>query len=269
MGNLNFGKILLFIIVIPLVLFLFLENNIPLGIRSICDNEYNEIWLVFWANYFGACISVFVSLYILKKTIVFNKKSNHEIQIKDDKRFRYQVEKHNLDNIIESAIELISCYNHNNFAEIYNKWINTNEHEECKILIKELMDKAFLAFEKFTMHFAVEDLKNDKFLLQQDSNYKLLISLCMDMQILVSIDNSFWNKKDEIKKIYYSKLRSDPLSIPKASNYLLKIINDENDKDIYSQLILSYSKKISINEVERQMRDFIDTRRKEISKLIY
>ena len=31
--------------------------------------------------------------------------------------------------------------------------MQTNNHEECRLRLKYLMDKSFIAYEKFTIHF--------------------------------------------------------------------------------------------------------------------
>lgn len=248
------------ILLIPVVLNYLLQCPSPFA-NILGGKNASIIWLNFWATYGGSIISVLISLYILSKTMEFNIAQNKINQNIEIKKFIYQNRINGLDKIIEDVIELIDCYNSNSFKEIINIWIQTNNHEECKVRLKHLMDKSFIAYEKFTIHFSREELNNNILFQQQHKNYTQLVYLMQDIQILIMCDNSINNNieatKDQILK----------LGFPPSSNFY-QILNNSNTKESISNELLEAYSCINQVEVEKQLRIFIDIQRKAIQDIL-
>lgn len=247
------------VLLIPIALNYLLQCPSPFT-NIIGGKEASTVWLNFWATYGGSIISVLISLYILSKTMDFNKDQNIINQRIELKKFLYQNQINRLDKIIEDGIELIACYNSNSFKEINNIWIQTNNHEECRLRLKYLMDKSFIAYEKFTIHFSRQELSN-VFFRQQHENYTQLVSLMQDIQLLVMCDNHI---NSNIKAIKEQTLKLGFLPSPKFAH----ILNDSNtEESAFNQILKAYSC-ISQVEVEKQLRLFIDEQRKAIENIL-
>lgn len=252
-------KAAIIVLSIPVVLNYLLQCPSPL-VNIIGGEDASLVWLNFWATYGGSIISVLISLYILRKTIEFNatqNKTNQEIEIK---KFLYQNQKNRLDKIIEDAIELIDCYNSNSFKEINNIWMQTNNHEECRLHIKRLMDKSFIAYEKFTIHFSRQEL-NNTFFRQQHENYTQLVCLMQDIQLLVMCDNSTSCNVEKIKG------QVQQFEFPPSQNFIYILSNSNTEGLVFSQILEAY-KTISQVEIEKQIRAFIDVQREMIQDIL-
>lgn len=248
------------IIAIPITLNFLLQCPSPF-VNIIGGQEASTIWLNFWATYGGSIISVLISLYILNKTIKFNisqNKTNQDIELQ---KFIYQNQLHRLDKIIEDAIGLIDCYNSNSFREINNTWIQTNNSDECIQHIKQLMDKSFIAYEKFTMHFTKQELKA-QFFRQQHTNYTQLVALMQDVQLLVMCDKSTHSNITAIKMQVTSQTKLQP-----SQNFAYILNHPTTGASAFEQILATYND-INQTTIERQLREFIEQQRQSIQNIL-
>lgn len=231
---------------IPVILNYILLCPSPLC-NIIGENEAPNVWLNFWANYSGAVISALVSFFILNKTLAQNHAENEMNRISDDKQFVIEQKKDDLNLLIENLIAYVSCFNPNNFRNIYNRCRRSKENRMASIDgigtlnneafiddIGTLYNEAFIALERVSLLFDSKELDSDNLKwLSQD--YLLLLSFLHDFQEFIA-DENVWD-------------------------------NIENSKRQFDALLYSYSR-IKIEIIEPKARKLVDEKRKEIESIL-
>lgn len=235
------------VITVPICLNFLLPKHLC---TVIGGEKSSEVWLNFFSTYIGIIVSISVPLYVLYKT----RKDNFYM-------LAYQFEKTELEKSTSDMLLLLKSYMENDIFHIYNEWRKSNGSEVCKVKVKNLLDKAAIAFEAFSMHYSNEQFQEKgTFAYRQGENYKQLVYLLQELQAVVSVPNYFWNNPKEIGSSIITQ--GYPLELLSAEfmNALLQAPKEE----CILELLFKCHPDIAYKKVETQIREYIHNQRKKL-----
>lgn len=191
------GKLIISIILI-LCFPILLNWLLRISITSVIGGMDSDIvWLGFWANYGGAILGGLISLYILEKTIYYNKLESQKDRNYNLNRFLYEQKKSDLDKETERLTLYLQIYDFNRLKFVYNLRLKEKAGtNESLHMLGNVYSLAFERFNQFSVYYTDEEISSNSFLRQQGENYLSLIRLLDDFQILISINPDNWNNKD-------------------------------------------------------------------------
>ena len=241
-------------LIFPLFLNYFLQCPSPF-VNIIGEEQAPSKWLDFWASYGGASISALISLYILSKTLDQNHEENERNRIVEERRFSYEQKKLELNNLIQNIILYVDCFDQNKLTKIYNTWIISKKDTElCRDIIGGMYSEFFIALERVSLFFDVNDMKSNESLRWIGEDYASLISLLNDLQALISLHSD--NVEDVENFLNHNSSR---LNIKQ----LFSILQEKNP---IGKLFSLYD---DINQVkiEKKARTLIEEKRKELEAI--
>ncbi len=147
------------------------------------------LWLTFWGSYIGSVISALIAFYVL----YVNRKDHFSAM-------SYELERKSIEDNLSYAVNYISIYSTNDIKQVYNIWKLTNDNVSCRERIKVLLDNAFYHYESFMIRFPTNRLSSELFFLRQQENYLKFVILLQDLQVLFSLDNTYWKSAKSIKE---------------------------------------------------------------------
>lgn len=230
---------------------------LPLAINDIHiigGNESEVTWLNFWGGYIGSIISSIIAFYVL----YVNRKDNFNV-------LKYQYENSMLQEKIRTLIAYIEIYNINNVKLIYNKWrFKKGDAASLSVEVKELLDKAFITFESFSLNYSANEFDKIPFLKKQKENYTSLVHFLQDFEVLLNFKCESWDKPSDFKAYIFlhQKECNEIISI----SFLEAIKNTSQEKDSLFNILCKTYKDITQQTIESQVRTYIETERLKLDK---
>lgn len=258
-------KIIIALIIVCFPILLNCLLRIPIT-NVIGGSESDVIWLNFWADYGGAILGGFISLYILYATIEHNKKESKEDRDYNHNKFLFEQQKNDLEKEIERLTLFLQVFDHNKLKFIYNYRLKEKGTNESLHMLGDMYSLAFDRFHQFSIYYTDDAFSSSPFLMQQGENYISLIHLFDDLQILISLNPDNWTNKE--LQIDYIKRIAKEKNI--TIHRLWNILNKHNiaAHQIVEALLKEYCE-ISQVEVLSQIREYINERRVNINKSFF
>ena len=204
------------------------------------------LWLTFWGSYIGSVISALIAFYVL----YVNRKDHFSAM-------SYELERKSIEDNLSYAVNYISIYSTNDIKQVYNIWKLTNDNVSCRERIKVLLDNAFYHYESFIIRFPTNRLSSELFFLRQQENYQKFVILLQDLQVLFSLDNTYWKSAKSIKE----KIDEDC----DISSCFISVLTECAEGDNVFNKLLEKNNIIQIN-IEKEVRTFFDTERENLLK---
>lgn len=247
---------ILSIVCIPILLNYLLRIPITTVIGGF---NSDVVWLNFWANYGGAILGGFISLYILRATITHNKQENKEERNYNHNRFLYEQQKIDLDKETERLNLFLQLFDQNKLKFIYNVRLEEKgRSNESLHMLGNFYSLAFERFHQFSIYYTNEEFSSNPFLIQQEENYVSLMHLLDDLQILLSVNPENWSHKELQEQNINRAVKYKNIPIHRLMNILNKSIITKGE--IIDDLLVEY-KEIGILKVQSQIREYINKRR--------